>query len=157
MPDKTIAAVEKAVKDLTRPTKRLIGLLVAVVIALVAVAVVLGINVNNNANLANRLQQGAQVSCEAGNVYRAEQTQIWDSFIDLLLTPNSDKAAQVREFKAFVATLPPDQQATWTKFLGVFESTQPSARAEQEGKQFKAYVAQIDSARNCSKLYGAGG
>jgi hypothetical protein len=52
-----------------------------------------------------QIHQNAIQSCQDGNSYRAEQTLIWDGFIDLLLQDNKNPADQEKgkEFKAFVA------------------------------------------------------
>jgi hypothetical protein len=92
-------------KEAARWRKIQVRILAAVVAALVVGAGVLAYSVNATRDQNSQIHQNAVQSCRDGNSYRAEQTMIWDGFIDLLLQGNNNPAdhEKGKEFKAFVA------------------------------------------------------
>lgn len=99
-----LRAAEQQVERLTRPTKRLVRWLTALCVLLVLVAAALGYFAYANHELSTRLQKDSVQSCEQGNVQRANQTQIWDGFITILLKGNTNPAdaAKGKAFEEFV-------------------------------------------------------
>lgn len=88
-----------------RVNRIFIYVLSAVTIALVVVATVLGINLHRTSQLSQKVQQGAISSCLAGNAQRANDTQIWDAFITLILKGNTDPAdiQEGKDFEQYIA------------------------------------------------------
>jgi hypothetical protein len=124
-------ATEAAVKQLTRPTKRLLALLVVLCVVMAGVVGFLGYkNVTHpdtNAlkaqaaqisQVVNTVRAGAISSCEATNARSAADIQHWDLFIGLLLKGQ----------------------------------TNPTVLAE--GHEVTASVAKSDAPRDCQAIYG---
>jgi hypothetical protein len=89
----------------------------ATAVVLLVIVGVLGAFGSQQQDLYSKLHSNQINSCEAGNVQRANERQVWDSFIDLILQGNHNPADQ------------------------------------EKGKQFKAFINQIEGPRDCQKAY----
>jgi hypothetical protein len=97
-----VATVQKAIKDAFRwRNVIMIVMAVGLVISLVAGSFA-AVGYFQNRNVIRTQQQGSITNCEAGNVARATNEEIWVSFVDLLLKGNTNSVAQA-EGKQFIA------------------------------------------------------
>lgn len=97
-----------------RRSRRLTNALMAVIAALVVYGIVLGfalIKVNHNANGISQAKQQAaflaavtRASCEADNVSKAKEANLWDFILKLPPPPDQtpEQAAQTEQFTAIV-------------------------------------------------------
>lgn len=95
------AEVNKLIKA-NKVNRRVMALLVAIVAVLVYV--VLAIHHDTVAN------------CEAGNSYRAGQTQIWDHFVGLITEGNTKPSVilQATQFEGYIARVDAQRSCGWT-------------------------------------------
>lgn len=102
-------SAEREVKSLVKAaqwSKFYIRILAVVAAVLVAVACVVGVVINSQGSIISDVRNGAVTSCQDGNKYRAQQTLIWNRFVDLLLkqrTPNPVTQQIADGFKEYVA------------------------------------------------------
>jgi hypothetical protein len=107
-PYNLMTAAEKQVDALrseVRTGRIRTSVLAGVCAALVVVSVVLGLSVHQSDRLAGSIQQGSVEQCQAGNTLRANDSRIWDSFIQLILKGSTDQKAiaEGKQFEALVA------------------------------------------------------
>lgn len=100
----TLQAEVREGRKAARMTKIQVRILGAVCVILLVVVGVIGAFGAQQQNLYDTLHSQQIQSCETGNVQRANEKQVWDSFIDLILQGNKDPqaAAKGAKFKQFI-------------------------------------------------------
>jgi hypothetical protein len=102
-------------------------------------------------------QQTSVRNCQAGNTYRAEQTQIWNRFVQLLTAPEQPTARQARMADDVVQVLSGDpavRKEGAAALLNLLHegATDPDTIAKARG--FIAFVQQVDAPRDCARTAG---
>lgn len=132
-------SAEREVKSLVKAarwSKFYIRILAVVAAVLVAVACVLGVVINSQGGIIGSVRNGAVTSCQDGNKYRAQQTQIWNRFVDLLLkqrTPNPVTQQIGATFKEYVADVNAPRDCSRVYQLNLPASSAPAPSAPSPG------------------------
>lgn len=159
-----MTGVEIAVKRLTAPTRRLVRVLIGFAIALALAFGVIAYVAVNEANVANEAQHAAKVvqnasitACQQGNTQRAEEQKVWDQFLNLLVdSPGAKQEQQALQNFADSNVPASADPTTWKAFMAILLKYNADAgpQAQQEVKQFEAYIAKVEAPHNCAKEYG---
>ncbi len=158
-----MAAAEAIVDRLIRGLRFQLRVTLAAIVMLSVVLAALGFVVKSQYDATSQLRQNSVSACQAGNSYRAQQTQIWSFFLDIAVAQGAGK--DVKSFVTGAAAVlsaltaqHPELKSDAAKFVSLLERLSGEVKDPRTPalvKAIKAHVAAVNAPRNCVRAYNA--
>lgn len=146
-----LRAIDARMRRALRPAKFIIGLLIILAIGLVGVAAQLEYYHFTHPT-ANAIQAENIANCDGNNTYRADQTLIWKSYLELQAKESQDTSA---ELAALINTLANGNKAEIAQIESILATS--GAKDATDQAAFVAQVAATNQPRDCQALFSTPG